>query len=111
MQAGDDALNTCAAHHPCVPFVPLDRDESRARAVTEHGHHQDHGPIIAVGIITVSDSSARGEREDLGGPAIREVMLGAGAAIDRGAPPPRLLNHMRELGKARNRQLSGEESR
>jgi molybdopterin adenylyltransferase len=52
--------------------------------VAEHGHHrEDHGPIIAVGIITVSDSSSRGEREDLGGPAIREVMLGTGAAIGK----------------------------
>jgi len=54
------------------------------RAVAEHGqhgHHADHGPIIAVGIITVSDSTSRGEREDLGGPAIREMILAAGAAI------------------------------
>jgi len=36
---------------------------------------------MSVGIITVSDKASRGEREDLGGPAIREVMLGAGAAI------------------------------
>ena len=46
----------------------------------------EHQPIVAaglmaVGIITVSDSSARGERADLGGPAIREVMLAAGAAV------------------------------
>jgi molybdopterin adenylyltransferase len=41
----------------------------------------EHEPIIAVGIITVSDSSFRGEREDLGGPAIREVMLAAGGAV------------------------------
>ena len=46
-----------------------------------HDHGERHGPIIAVGIITVSDSSSRGEREDLGGPAIREVMLAAGAAV------------------------------
>src|SRR3954454_22521955 len=38
-------------------------------------------PIIAVGIITVSDKASIGEREDLGGPAIREVMLAAGAAV------------------------------
>ncbi len=37
--------------------------------------------IISVGIITVSDKASRGEREDLGGPAIREMMLAAGAAI------------------------------
>jgi molybdenum cofactor synthesis domain-containing protein len=41
----------------------------------------EHETIISVGIITVSDSSSRGEREDLGGPAIREVMLVAGAAV------------------------------
>lgn len=37
--------------------------------------------IISVGIITVSDKASRGEREDLGGPAIREVMLAFGAAV------------------------------
>ncbi|MCC6175004.1 MAG: MogA/MoaB family molybdenum cofactor biosynthesis protein [Chloroflexi bacterium] len=37
--------------------------------------------MISFGIITVSDKSSRGEREDLGGPAIREVMLEAGAAV------------------------------
>ncbi len=36
---------------------------------------------MSVGVITVSDTSSRGEREDLGGPAIREVMLAAGAAV------------------------------
>jgi molybdopterin adenylyltransferase len=44
-------------------------------------HAPDHGNLISVGIITVSDTSSRGEREDLGGPAIREVMLAAGAAV------------------------------
>lgn len=51
--------------------------------MAEHGRHEDHQSIIAVGIITVSDSSSRGEREDLGGPAIREMMLAAGAAIGK----------------------------
>ena len=46
-----------------------------------HAHGNQHDVLIAVGIITVSDSSSRGEREDLGGPAIREMMLAAGAAI------------------------------
>jgi molybdenum cofactor synthesis domain-containing protein len=36
---------------------------------------------MSVGIITVSDKASRGEREDLGGPTVREVMLAAGAAI------------------------------
>ncbi|MGE3269699.1 MAG: molybdenum cofactor biosynthesis protein B [Chloroflexota bacterium] len=43
--------------------------------------HQLGDPLISVGIITVSDKASRGEREDLGGPAIREVMLAGGAAI------------------------------
>ena len=47
----------------------------------QHGAGQQHDLIISVGIITVSDSSWRGEREDLGGPAIREMMLASGAAI------------------------------
>ena len=50
---------------------------AEAGAPPAHQHHN----LISVGIITVSDSSSRGEREDLGGPAIREVMLAAGAAI------------------------------
>ena len=35
---------------------------------------------ISVGIITVSDKASRGERQDAGGPAVREVALGAGFA-------------------------------
>jgi molybdopterin adenylyltransferase len=45
------------------------------------GHAHQTDLIISVGIITVSDKASRGEREDLGGPAIREMMLAAGAAI------------------------------
>jgi molybdopterin adenylyltransferase len=37
--------------------------------------------LISVGIITVSDKSSRGEREDEGGPAIREIVLAGGAAV------------------------------
>ena len=47
-----------------------------ARAVAEHAHHEIAGRSSPSGIITVSDSSSRGEREDLGA-AIREVMLSA----------------------------------
>ena len=35
---------------------------------------------ISVGIITISDKASRGERQDAGGPAVREVVLGAGFA-------------------------------
>ena len=53
--------------------------------VAEHGAGHAHAHpadvIISVGIITVSDKASRGEREDLGGPAIRELMLASGAAI------------------------------
>lgn len=38
---------------------------------------------MKVGILTVSDKGARGEREDRSGPAIREMMEGAGAEIVR----------------------------
>jgi molybdopterin adenylyltransferase len=50
---------------------------SRAQAPGTH----DSDLIVSVGIITVSDKASRGEREDLGGPAIRELLLAAGAAI------------------------------
>ena len=73
--------------------------------MAEHGHHQDHGPIIAVGIITVSDSSFRGEREDLGGPAIREVMLATGAAIGKYVIVPdeadQIANEIRQMADER----------
>jgi molybdenum cofactor synthesis domain-containing protein len=36
---------------------------------------------ISVGIITVSDKASRGERQDAGGPAIQELVLGAGFAV------------------------------
>jgi molybdopterin adenylyltransferase len=38
---------------------------------------------MKVGILTVSDKGARGEREDRSGPAIREMMEAAGAVIVR----------------------------
>ncbi len=38
---------------------------------------------MKVGILTVSDKGARGEREDRSGPAIREMMEAAGAEIVR----------------------------
>ena len=36
---------------------------------------------MKIGILTVSDKGARGEREDRSGPAIREIMEGIGAEI------------------------------
>ena len=41
------------------------------------------GPIMKVGILTISDKGARGEREDRSGPAIREMMEAAGGEIVR----------------------------
>jgi molybdopterin adenylyltransferase len=38
---------------------------------------------MKVGILTVSDKGARGEREDRSGPAVREMMEAAGAEIVR----------------------------
>ncbi len=38
---------------------------------------------IRAGILTVSDKGARGEREDTSGAAIREMLEGIGAAIER----------------------------
>jgi len=38
---------------------------------------------MKIGILTVSDKGARGEREDRSGPAIREMMEAAGAEIVR----------------------------
>ena len=52
-----------------------------AEQVAGHQHAHEADVIISVGIITVSDKASRGEREDLGGPAIREMMLASGAAI------------------------------
>ena len=37
----------------------------------------------SVGILTISDKGSAGEREDLSGPAIREVVAGAGAVVVR----------------------------
>lgn len=38
---------------------------------------------MKIGILTVSDKGARGEREDRSGPAIREIMAAAGAEVVR----------------------------
>ena len=44
---------------------------------------------MKVGILTVSDKGARGEREDRSGPAVREMMEAAGAEIVRAKNRPR----------------------
>lgn len=43
--------------------------------------YQQESRTVAVGVITVSDTSSRGEREDEGGATIREIVLESGAAI------------------------------
>ena len=43
---------------------------------------------MKAGILTVSDRSSRGEREDLGGPALREWLEARGGSAARTASPP-----------------------
>lgn len=40
--------------------------------------------MITVAVITISDKGSRGEREDLSGPAIREMMSRIGAGVEHG---------------------------
>jgi molybdenum cofactor synthesis domain-containing protein len=42
---------------------------------------EQRGEPARVGIITISDKASRGERDDRGGPAIREVVLAAGWSV------------------------------
>ena len=42
----------------------------------------DHAHRLRVAILTISDKASRGEREDRGGPAIREALQAAGLAFD-----------------------------
>ena len=37
--------------------------------------------MISIGILTISDKGARGEREDRSGPVIRDIMVNAGAEV------------------------------
>jgi len=50
---------------------------------------------LKVGILTVSDKGARGEREDRSGPAIMEIMKAAGAEIVRAKIVPDELDEIR----------------
>ncbi len=67
------------------------------------------GGVVTVGIITVSDKAARGEREDAGGPAIRELMLAAGVAIGQSVIVPdeqeQIAAHLREMADTRRFDL------
>ncbi len=56
--------------------------------MTEHAGARAKDNAIAVGIITISDKASRGKREDLGGPAIREIALAAGFAVGEVAVVP-----------------------
>lgn len=50
----------------------------------DHGHHHHGaGKTITVGVITVSDKSSRGEREDEGGRVLRETVEAIGASVER----------------------------
>jgi molybdenum cofactor synthesis domain-containing protein len=80
-------------------------------AERRHQHRSEHDGdlIISVGIVTVSDKSSRGEREDLGGPAIREIMLASGAAIGDYVIVPdeadQIADHIRRLADERHLDL------
>jgi molybdenum cofactor synthesis domain-containing protein len=41
------------------------------------------GKVVRVGVLTISDKGSAGEREDLSGPAIREMLQAAGATVAR----------------------------
>lgn len=45
------------------------------------GPHGDSHAGLSVGILTISDKASRGERDDRGGPTIRELLEAAGARI------------------------------
>lgn len=52
--------------------------------MAEHGHHGDHsgtGVRFTAGLITVSDKSSRGEREDEGGRILREIVESLGGEV------------------------------
>jgi molybdopterin adenylyltransferase len=67
--------------------------------------HEQAPELIAVGIITVSDKSSRGEREDEGGKVIREIVLAAGAAVGAYAVVPdereEIADRIREMADER----------
>lgn len=41
------------------------------------------GEVVRVGVLTISDKGSAGEREDLSGPAMREMLEAAGATVVR----------------------------
>lgn len=48
-----------------------------------------YGPLdMRVGILTVSDAGSRGERPDTSGPAVREMIVGAGGEVTHSAIVP-----------------------
>lgn len=53
--------------------------------------------MIRVGIITVSDRSSRGEREDLSGPALVNKVLSAGYQVVSTAIIPDSIEHIKSL--------------
>ena len=53
--------------------------------------------MINFGIITVSDRSSRGERPDLAGPALKELLLSQGWNVKRQEIVPDVLEKIKEL--------------
>ncbi len=70
----------------------------------------EHGAAtIRVGIITVSDKASRGERQDEGGPAIRDVAVTNGWTVEAQAVVPderdQIAERIREMADERNSDL------
>ena len=49
---------------------------------------------MRVGILTVSDSSSRGERPDTSGPAVREMIVGVGGEVTQAAVVPDTIDNI-----------------
>lgn len=66
-------------------MVPGNSWSARMRSETKGKdlHSEQGREILRIGILTVSDRSALGEREDLSGPAIEELILEQGWSVSR----------------------------
>jgi molybdenum cofactor synthesis domain-containing protein len=60
----------------------------------------DQQPNMRVGILTVSDAGSRGERTDTSGPALREMIVGAGGEVTHAAIVPDNLDDIAETLRA-----------
>src|SRR5947207_1600360 len=71
-----------ANSHAGMTRLPLAEGDLHRQRSTANGQRIQSRAMIRARVITCSDAASRGQREDRSGPAVREILAGAGFEVD-----------------------------